>query len=653
MTSQKMLLIFIILLLQISDTTGSECSDAAESNNIPYIRMCEDGSVTSDKVILDTYRAGSTGETTCSCTVNARLIFTIYAQRYGNGLNPNTSRCGSEVVVNDTSSGRERSFTCNTSPEQILYSRPMTITWSGGPCGDSKYCLNIKAVRCSCDEEGTIHLSVPAFATIIVFMCLIMLYATVVTILYDRRCLSSKNQHQNDNTNGTSSNIPGDEGYVNMPLPPSSDVLHVSDTTGSECSDVAESYNIPYIRMCEDGSVTSDKVILDTHSAGATGETTCSCTVNATLIFVIYIQHYGNELNPSTTGCGSEVVVNDTVTSGEKIRSFTCNTIAVQIIYSRPMTITWSGGPSGDSKYCLNITGYLILPNTTFTITCSKPETTTTPPSTRTSTTTVAKTTSQTTNHTEKPSTTDEQTTPVITNVSNTDQGTASAGPTSSHPTSSLPSDTSTQSTVDSLPLIIVIPTAAGGFLLIVIILIIAIVCSRKHGKSSKGRESYIDDTIDPYGTSNPITSATGANSVEERDGMKKNILYDTSHHIPSNGNYSTVQLPQSNSTEVEYAQVKKTHPKQSEEGEQNEIELSNLSGDGNDLYAVVNKPKKNKPDENATRTSNTTDEGLIYVKVDTTGLDDSVRRPSKPDDSKDTDNTDTYHVAYAQVVVT
>ncbi|XP_021350204.1 mucin-5AC-like isoform X3 [Mizuhopecten yessoensis] len=470
MTSQKMLLIFIILLLQISDTTGSECSDAAESNNIPYIRMCEDGSVTSDKVILDTYRAGSTGETTCSCTVNARLIFTIYAQRYGNGLNPNTSRCGSEVVVNDTSSGRERSFTCNTSPEQILYSRPMTITWSGGPCGDSKYCLNIKgylilpnttltitcskpatpttpdsptttttttittttttqgdvtshepatdvetdtksvtqttstiktsAVRCSCDEEGTIHLSVPAFATIIVFMCLIMLYATVVTILYDRRCLSSKNQHQNDNTNGTSSNIPGDEGYVNMPLPPSSDVLHVSDTTGSECSDVAESYNIPYIRMCEDGSVTSDKVILDTHSAGATGETTCSCTVNATLIFVIYIQHYGNELNPSTTGCGSEVVVNDTVTSGEKIRSFTCNTIAVQIIYSRPMTITWSGGPSGDSKYCLNITGLLTLPNTTFTITCNKPATPTTlQPTTSTTLTTTTTTQGDVTSH--------------------------------------------------------------------------------------------------------------------------------------------------------------------------------------------------------------------------------------------------------------
>ncbi|XP_021350206.1 uncharacterized protein LOC110448346 [Mizuhopecten yessoensis] len=135
-------------------------------------------------------------------------------------------------------------------------------------------------------------------------------------------------------------------------------LLNIQGTTESECSDAAESENIPYIRMCEDGNVTSDKVILDTHSAGATGETTCSCTVNATIIFIVYVQYYGIGLNPSTPGCGSEIVVNDTIKTGERIQSLTCNTFPEALVYNPPMTITWSGGPGGDSKYCLNITGF-------------------------------------------------------------------------------------------------------------------------------------------------------------------------------------------------------------------------------------------------------------------------------------------------------
>ncbi|XP_033739879.1 uncharacterized protein LOC117327138 isoform X2 [Pecten maximus] len=406
--------------------------------------------------------------------------------------------------------------------------------------------------------------------------------------------------------------------------------------------------NIQDIRMCEDGSVTSDKVILDTHMAGESGETTCSCSVDSTSIITIYIEYYGNGLNPNTSGCGSEVVaIENRVEHREG--HYQCNTSPLVPIYIRPVTITWNGTLGGDSKYCLNITGVLLpaYPNATFTITCYKPEATSTSLPTSKSTTTAAETTEQTKSRTK---------TTIIseaTDVSTSDHGTSNAGQTTSQPTSSIPDDTSTQRLEDSFPLIIVIPAAAGGFVLIVIIIIIVVVCCRKSGK--KGRESYIDDTIDPYGTSHPMSNAAANNDDDEGDGMKNNILYETSGDILPNGNYSTVQVPQSNSPEVEYAKEnQKNTPKTNEESNENKIELSNLNGTGNDVYAVVNKPKQVKNAQDSATATYTTSEGLVYVKVESGGLKNSEPKPITSDTrQRNDDNNDTDNVAYADVVVT
>ncbi|XP_060072294.1 uncharacterized protein LOC132552165 [Ylistrum balloti] len=415
-------------------------------------------------------------------------------------------------------------------------------------------------------------------------------------------------------------------------------LLCVPDTNESECSDAAEMENIPYIRMCEDGNVTSHRVIVDTHDSAATGGTTCSCFADGVEIVNIYIAHFGNGLNPNTSDCGSEVSVIG-VTGID--REYKCNAIPIAYVAVRPVTLTWNMTSDGDSKYCLNITGKVIKQNTTLTITCSKPEIITT------SSFTTSETTTQTTKITETTPTTNKVTTTAMTNVSNTDHVTT--GPTA--PTSSVPVDTSTSLPAESFPLIIVVPAAAGGFVLIVIIIIIAVVCCRKRNKYSKGRHSYIDDTIDPYGTSNPVANN---DNDEDSDGLKINILYDTSGRISINGDYSSVQLPESKAPEDEYAKVKKNVPKQNEEIEQDKIELSNLNETGNDMYAVVNKSKKNKNTENSSSTSQTA-EGLVYVEVDKAALKKSDQNINTSDGGKEKekDNTESDHVNYAQVVVT
>ncbi|XP_069140212.1 uncharacterized protein [Argopecten irradians] len=166
-------------------------------------------------------------------------------------------------------------------------------------------------------------------------------------------------------------------------------LIQIAETTGSRCSEAAQTAGIPYIRMCKDGNVTSDRVILGTHGVADTGETTCSCIVNSTSIVIIYIEYYGEGLNPNTSSCGSEVVVPKSGSVEEDIR-YQCNTSPVRTVHVRPVTITWNRRSSGDSKYCLNVTGVVMIPNTTFTITCTKPfnsiPSPTTIPSTRTTT---------------------------------------------------------------------------------------------------------------------------------------------------------------------------------------------------------------------------------------------------------------------------
>ncbi|XP_060072317.1 uncharacterized protein LOC132552183 [Ylistrum balloti] len=347
-------------------------------------------------------------------------------------------------------------------------------------------------------------------------------------------------------------------------------LLRVPDSRGSECSDAAETVDIPYIQMCEDGEVTSHNVILDTYEAADTGGINCSCDIRTKSIVNIYIEHYGNRLNPNTSNCGSEIVVNGYAVNGTHRGTYKCDTVPKIPSFIRPVTMAWNVFSDGDSKYCFNITGLVTIPNSTFTIKCSKPEII------ATSSFTTSETTTQTTKITETTPTTNKVTTTAMTNVSNTDNETGG----STAPTSSVPVDTSTSLPAESFPLIIVVPAAVGGFVLIVIIIIIAVVCHRKHDKYSKGINRYIDEIIDPFVTSNSVANN---DSGEDSDSLKLHILYNTSGRISANEN-STVDLPQSTSLEAEYSQVKKSIPKQNEEGKQNETELSNLNGTGNDL---------------------------------------------------------------------
>ncbi|XP_069140801.1 uncharacterized protein [Argopecten irradians] len=250
-------------------------------------------------------------------------------------------------------------------------------------------------------------------------------------------------------------------------------LLSVYGIKANRCSDAADKEDIPHIRMCEDGNVTSDRVILDTHEAEDTGEITCSCIVNATSIIEIYIEYYGEGLNPNTSSCGSEVVVPKSGSVEEDIR-YQCNTSPVRTFHIRPVTITWNRGSSGDSKYCLNVTGGVIIPNTTFTISCVKPVKTSTPTLTSVSTKTETTTrTESTTNNV----TISAQESPATSQRTVSDLGKTTTGQSTVPTTSSEPGNAPPQ-TGDSLPLIIVIPAAAGGLILIIIIIIIVVCCS-------------------------------------------------------------------------------------------------------------------------------------------------------------------------------
>ncbi|OWF48512.1 uncharacterized protein LOC110452982 [Mizuhopecten yessoensis] len=250
-------------------------------------------------------------------------------------------------------------------------------------------------------------------------------------------------------------------------------LLNIDAITGdiSECANAAVSGDIPYIRMCEDARVTSDRMILDTHLAAATGETTCSCSAETNVSVVFYLQYYGVGLNPNTTGCVSRIVI----TSPTSFNSpFECNTSTSNPLVALPMNLTWSGASVGDSKYCIDITTDPSPGSKHFTMVCSKPGTTFTTFSTRPSTTKAAETTVQTTTVTETRTTNSEGTTftSAMTTVSNTDQGTSRrAGDTRT--------DTNPQRPKDSVPLIIAIPAAVGGFVLIITIVIIAVVFSK------------------------------------------------------------------------------------------------------------------------------------------------------------------------------
>ncbi|XP_033739895.1 uncharacterized protein LOC117327152 [Pecten maximus] len=74
---------------------------------------------------------------------------------------------------------------------------------------------NTPESSCYFDEKEYVYLPVYALAIIIVSMCLVSLYAVVVTFLYLRRYLNSEKRPNNN----PRSAIPDEGGYENMPIP--------------------------------------------------------------------------------------------------------------------------------------------------------------------------------------------------------------------------------------------------------------------------------------------------------------------------------------------------------------------------------------------------------------------------------------------------
>ncbi|XP_069105486.1 uncharacterized protein [Argopecten irradians] len=148
--------------------------------------------------------------------------------------------------------------------------------------------------------------------------------------------------------------------------------LRASDTKGSQCSDGAVSENVTYITMCTDSLVTSDTVILKTPEVGANEITRCSCIVTSNGSLNIRIQYNGIDTTRNISGCSSgNLIIKSTSPAGE--RRSNCTMSQDNGIYIPPVTVTWSGLLG--FNYCLNVSGVVNSPNTTFAIECYKPET--------------------------------------------------------------------------------------------------------------------------------------------------------------------------------------------------------------------------------------------------------------------------------------
>lgn len=135
------------------------------------------------------------------------------------------------------------------------------------------------------------------------------------------------------------------------------------------------------ITMCTDTLVTSDTVILKTPEVGPTGDTRCSCIVTSNGSLNIRIQPYGIDTTRNISGCSSEDLIIKSTSPADE-RPSNCTMSQDNGIYIPPVTVSWNGLLG--SKYCLNISGVVNSPNTTFAIECYKPETLSTTSSTRT-----------------------------------------------------------------------------------------------------------------------------------------------------------------------------------------------------------------------------------------------------------------------------
>ncbi|XP_069105474.1 uncharacterized protein [Argopecten irradians] len=199
------------------------------------IRMCEDGNVTSDRVILDTHEAEDTGEITCSCIVNSPLIILINIEFYGEGLNPNTSSCGSEVVVPKSGSVEEdiryqcevvipnttftitctKPFNSIPSPTTIPSTRATTVTSGGITLEPTKGDVETETTTPVSHSTSSTETHVYAVAILAICLCLVSLYAAAMTFLYVRRCVEKRSLRESD----TRSEMPDEGGYENMSVP--------------------------------------------------------------------------------------------------------------------------------------------------------------------------------------------------------------------------------------------------------------------------------------------------------------------------------------------------------------------------------------------------------------------------------------------------
>lgn len=75
------------------------CSEAAASDNTRVIRMCESGSVKTDRVVIDTYGTGAPDIHICTCTAT-RYITSSYLVSFGIAYNLKQNEdCGSTLTV--------------------------------------------------------------------------------------------------------------------------------------------------------------------------------------------------------------------------------------------------------------------------------------------------------------------------------------------------------------------------------------------------------------------------------------------------------------------------------------------------------------------------------------------------------------------------
>ncbi|XP_060071666.1 activating signal cointegrator 1 complex subunit 2 homolog [Ylistrum balloti] len=403
----------------------------------------------------------------------------------------------------------------------------------------------------------------------------------------------------------------------------------IGSTTCTDTADLDDFTNV--LSMCNSGTMTAGRVVVDTCNTGVLAYDSCQCDVRQANAgsFDLQIDAYpgtapapicGSILRFTRQSTNASTVYGCQQITGNVIDGFTNNDILKITLSRSNSSIQWQSGHCIFIQSDVNVTCENGEGMSSFSGSVTTTTTTTTATTTPTTTTTATTTTTTTT-------ATASTTTEVATNRTGSGGGGDDNG--------------GDDILNDMTPGLDVIAGAAGGGVsfLIIIIIIIVIVIVRKKRSVAKEADGNLSVDIQPYAVATP--------KFYHNDGFE--TLPENSDHLSGEPHEANTSHIVTKSGDL-YAQVQTKH-KCSEAEHSNSTTQETMKSPSGDVYAVVNKSEKQKNIVKDELQTNEVDQpsrcknqdGLVYAELETSRP--QSRPPVRP---KPTPEADT--VIYSEV---